>query len=100
MQTEGPKVSFKEYKVVNMVANCDVRFPIKLDRLALQDSTAMFCSYEPELFPGLVFRMFTPKVTFLIFVSGKIVLTGGKTRADLQEAFQEIYPILLNARKK
>jgi transcription initiation factor TFIID TATA-box-binding protein len=34
--------------------------------------------YEPELFPGLVFRMADPKVVLLIFVSGKVVLTGAK----------------------
>ena len=34
--------------------------------------------YEPELFPGLVYRMHAPKVVLLIFVSGKIVLTGAK----------------------
>ena len=32
--------------------------------------------YEPELFPGLIYRMKEPKVVLLIFVSGKVVLTG------------------------
>ena len=36
--------------------------------------------YEPELFPGLVYRMLVPKVVLLIFVSGKIVLTGAKVQ--------------------
>jgi hypothetical protein len=34
--------------------------------------------YEPELFPGLIYRMRQPKIVLLIFVSGKIVLTGAK----------------------
>jgi hypothetical protein len=33
--------------------------------------------YEPELFPGLIYRMKDPKIVLLIFVSGKVVLTGG-----------------------
>ena len=33
-------------------------------------------SYEPELFPGLIYRMVKPKIVLLIFVSGKVVLTG------------------------
>ena len=33
-------------------------------------------SYEPELFPGLIYRMMHPKIVLLIFVSGKVVLTG------------------------
>ena len=38
--------------------------------------------YEPELFPGLIYRMVQPKIVLLIFVSGKVVLTGGKVRAS------------------
>ena len=38
----------------------------------------VFPQYEPELFPGLIYRMVQPKVVLLIFVSGKVVLTGGK----------------------
>lgn len=37
--------------------------------------------YEPELFPGLIYRMMEPKIVLLIFVSGKVVLTGAKVRA-------------------
>ena len=35
-----------------------------------------FFSYEPELFPGLIYRMVRPRIVLLIFVSGKVVLTG------------------------
>lgn len=38
----------------------------------------VFVQYEPELFPGLIYRMKQPKIVLLIFVSGKIVLTGAK----------------------
>lgn len=34
--------------------------------------------YEPELFPGLIYRLARPKVVLIIFVSGKVVLTGAK----------------------
>jgi transcription initiation factor TFIID TATA-box-binding protein len=36
-------------------------------------------SYEPELFPGLIYRMVKPRVVLLIFVNGKLVMTGKKT---------------------
>ncbi len=39
--------------------------------------------YEPELFPGLIYRMKEPKVVLLIFVSGKVVLTGDTTTSSL-----------------
>ena len=35
-----------------------------------------YFSYEPELFPGLIYRMMKPRIVLLIFVSGKVVLTG------------------------
>lgn len=42
----------------------------------------MLVQYEPELFPGLIYRMKQPKIVLLIFVSGKIVLTGAKVTSD------------------
>ena len=40
-----------------------------------------------------------PKIVLLIFVSGKIVLTGGKNRDDIYKAFENIYPVLTEFRK-
>ena len=58
-----------------------------------------FASYEPELFPGLIYRLVNPRVVFLIFVSGKIVMTGAKTEADLSQAYTKLYPVLMEYRK-
>lgn len=52
------------------------------------------CRYDPELFPGLIFRMEKPKVVLLIFASGKIVLTGAKERKQIYEAYHNILPLL------
>jgi transcription initiation factor TFIID TATA-box-binding protein len=46
------------------------------------------------LFPGLIYRMITPKVVLLVFVSGKLVLTGAKKRNDIYQAFNNIYAVL------
>lgn len=90
-------VSFKDFKVQNMVGSCDVRFPIRLEGLAT--SHARFSSYEPELFPGLIYRMQQPKVVLLIFVSGKVVITGAKKREDIYQAFEAMYHVLLEFKK-
>lgn len=55
--------------------------------------------YEPELFPGLIYRMVKPKIVLLIFVSGKIVLTGAKVREEIYQAFENIYPVLTEFKK-
>jgi transcription initiation factor TFIID TATA-box-binding protein len=78
IQKLGFEAQFTEFKIQNMVGSCDVKFPIRLEGLAF--AHGHFSSYEPELFPGLIYRMVKPKVVLLIFVSGKVVLTGAKVR--------------------
>jgi hypothetical protein len=79
VQKLGFDAQFKDFKIQNIVASCDVKFPVRLEGLAYAHGN--FSSYEPELFPGLIYRMHKPKVVLLIFVSGKIVLTGAKVRS-------------------
>lgn len=68
------QVKFYNFKIQNIVATCDLKFPIKLENL--NHIHGQFSSYEPELYPGLIYRMVAPRVVLLIFVNGKIVLTG------------------------
>ncbi|KAI5149569.1 transcription initiation factor TFIID TATA-box-binding protein [Enteropsectra breve] len=93
----GFNAQFTEFKIQNIVSSCDLKFCIKLEGLAYAHSN--YCSYEPELFPGLIYRMVKPKIVLLIFVSGKIVLTGAKVREDIYQAFENIYPVLTQYRK-
>ncbi len=53
--------------------------------------------YEPEVFPGLVYRMEDPHVVILIFSSGKIVITGGKTKAECARAAEKLAEKMSNA---
>ncbi|KIY48329.1 TATA-box binding protein, partial [Fistulina hepatica ATCC 64428] len=97
VQKLGFDAKFAEFKIQNIVGSCDVKFPIRLEGLAY--SHGQFSSYEPELFPGLIYRMIKPKVVLLIFVSGKIVLTGAKVREEIYAAFNTIYTVLCEFRK-
>ncbi|KAK2880116.1 hypothetical protein FQN49_000563 [Arthroderma sp. PD_2] len=76
IQKLGFNAKFTDFKIQNIVGSCDIKFPIRLEGLASRHHN--FSSYEPELFPGLIYRMMKPKIVLLIFVSGKIVLTGAK----------------------
>ncbi|CAG2117972.1 unnamed protein product [Medioppia subpectinata] len=98
VQKLGFDAKFSDFKIQNMVGSCDVKFPIRLEGLVLTHS--QFSSYEPELFPGLIYRMVKPRIVLLIFVSGKVVLTGAKVRTEIYEAFDNIYPILKGFRKQ
>ncbi|MDD3574298.1 MAG: TATA-box-binding protein, partial [Methanospirillum sp.] len=46
--------------------------------------------YEPEQFPGLVYRLDEPKVVVLLFGSGKLIITGGKVPEDARKAVLKI----------
>mmetsp|Transcript_5157 Transcript_5157/g.15436 ORF Transcript_5157/g.15436 Transcript_5157/m.15436 type:complete len:227 (+) Transcript_5157:618-1298(+) len=91
------EAKLQEFRVQNIVASCDVKFSVRLE--ALWNEHRESCSYEPELFPGLIFRMLSPKIVLLIFVSGKVVLTGAKVREEIYQAFQNIYGVLVMYQK-
>ncbi|KAH0948288.1 hypothetical protein HN011_011783 [Eciton burchellii] len=98
IQKLGFPIKFTCFKIQNIVATCDLKFPIKLENLNYMHG--QFSSYEPELYPGLIYRMVQPRVVLLIFVNGKVVLTGAKNRAELQAALNDIYPILKSFKKQ
>jgi transcription initiation factor TFIID TATA-box-binding protein len=79
----------KNYKVrlENIVASAKLDRELNLDTIsfALENT-----EYEPEQFPGLVFRMDDPKVTFLLFGSGKIICTGGRSINDVRKAVAKV----------
>merc|ERR1712100_715254 len=60
VQKCGMPAEFQDFKVQNMVGSCDVQFPIRLEVLA--HSHSIFCSYEPEIFPGLIYKMKSPRL--------------------------------------
>jgi len=97
IQKLGFQVSFKDFQIKNIVGSCDVKFPVRLEGLAHAHNH--YSSYEPELFPGLIYRMVQPKIVLLIFVSGKIVIIGAKVRSEIYDAFENIYPVLQHFRK-
>ncbi|KAI3884832.1 hypothetical protein MKX03_009922 [Papaver bracteatum] len=93
VQKLGFPAKFKDFKIQNIVTSCDVNFVIRLEAFQYSNG-ARFSKYEPELFPGMVYRMKKPKVTMLIFVSGKVVITGAKNKGEAYTAFENIYPLL------
>ena len=99
----GYPVIFKEFKFQNIVGSAYVQNQLSLMKLYIYLLKNSFTKnktykklvfYEPEQFPGLIYRMIEPNIVLLIFVSGKIVLTGGKSREDIFLGFRNIYPLL------
>lgn len=89
LQKHGIPVSFRAFKIQNIVASAEVPHPLKL--MELSRSYGPYVSYEPDLFPGLVFRTTEPKLVFLLFRSGKIVITGAKSRTEISNTFKMLF---------
>jgi len=79
----GIKVSNPEITIQNIVASGDLHTNIDLNMATIVMDQAM---YEPEIFPGLIYRMQEPKTVFLIFSTGRIVCTGAKEKKIVHEA--------------
>ncbi len=78
-------VKSPEVIVQNMVATWDTGHALDLTAITLSFGLERV-EYEPEQFPGLVFRLSAPKVVMLFFKSGKVVCTGAKSIEDLERA--------------
>jgi transcription initiation factor TFIID TATA-box-binding protein len=84
-------ISKPDLKVVNIVASARLGGKIDLEKAVSTLGKAM---YEPEQFPGLIYRMNEPKVVILIFASGNLVCTGGTREQDVQDAVHKLHRIL------
>lgn len=115
IQRLGYNIAFLNFKIQNIVSTFSMKATLHLERLAFAHSTFIryfflyfiFFSihhlliknknrYDPELFTGLNYRMTNPSVVFLIFSSGKVIITGAKTTGQAKEAFDKMLPILVN----
>lgn len=84
----GIKVSRKlDAKVVNIVASADLGTALELNAIVFGLDN---CEYEPEQFPGVVHRLDKPKVVFLLFSSGRIVVTGGKSLEEVRRGIRKL----------
>lgn len=80
--TEKPKIT-----VQNIVASGTINVDLNLNILALELENT---EYEPEQFPGLVYKLDNPTTTFLLFSNGKLVCTGTKNKQQLEDAMEQL----------
>ena len=82
-----------EIIVQNIVSSADLGTTLNLNAIAIGLGLENI-EYEPEQFPGLVYRLDDPEVVALLFGSGKLVITGGKQPADAEHALEAIQTTL------
>jgi len=83
----GINVSNPEITIVNIVASGDLHTYIDLDMAEIVLENVM---YEPEVFPGVIYRMRDLKIVFLIFSTGKVVCTGAKNKKIVRDGFLKL----------
>lgn len=74
-------------KIQNIVASGTVGMDLNLNTLAMKLENT---EYEPEQFPGLVYKLPEAKATFLLFSNGKVVCTGTKSEAEVHKALDKL----------
>ncbi len=80
-----------DIQVQNIVASASLGGKIDLEKSAFSLGRTM---YEPEQFPGLIYRMVEPKVVILLFASGKLVCTGAKKESEVYDAVNKLHELL------
>src|SRR3989338_5144801 len=84
----GIRIKIKpEVKIQNIVASGSVGMDLNLNVLATKLQNV---EYEPEQFPGLVYKLLAAKATFLLFSNGKIVCTGTKSEKEVHAALDKL----------
>ena len=89
-----PELRVRSISIQNIVASAKFDHCIRTDQIAKK--YVLNCILDISLFPGLRLSIPEPKIKILVFIGGKIVLTGGKTRDELLKAFAIAKDIIKN----
>ncbi|XP_039280045.1 TATA box-binding protein-like 1 [Nilaparvata lugens] len=97
LQRLGFNTRFTNYRIVNVLGTCSMPFAIKIN--AFSEKHKPIAEYEPELHPGVTYKLKKPKATLKIFSTGSITVTAPSV-LDVQQAIEHIYPLVLEFRKE
>ena len=93
-----PGVSFEliESNIQNIVGNVDLQLApgSRMDLDKFHRDHSVFCTYQKNMFPGLIYRPVNSPVVLLLFASGKIVLTGAKSANSMRRGWHDIWPVV------
>lgn len=83
-------------KIQNIVGNALMPMTAteQLDLDNFYKNFNVYCTYQPNMFPGLIYRPTDLPVVFLVFFSGKVVITGAKNMSDVYDSWKIFYSVL------
>ncbi|XP_074642070.1 TATA box-binding protein-like 1 [Tubulanus polymorphus] len=91
LQRLGFKIRFCRFRIVNVLATCSMPFRIRIAKFSNEHKEKS--SYEPELHPGVTYRISEPKATLKIFSTGSITITAPCV-SNIQLAVEHIFPLV------
>ncbi|XP_053673267.1 TATA-box-binding protein [Anopheles nili] len=97
LQKLGFNVRFRNFRIVNVLGTCSMPWGIMI--VNFSEKYKKEASYEPELHPGVTYKLQTPKATLKIFSTGSITVTAASV-AFVQAAIEQIFPLVYEFRKK
>ncbi|XP_038209894.1 TATA box-binding protein-like 1 [Zerene cesonia] len=95
LQKLGFQVRFRNFRVVNVLGTCRMPFGIRIIAFSKKYKEA---DYEPELHPGVTYKLYNPKATLKIFSTGGVTITA-RSVSDVQSAVERIFPLVYEFRK-
>ena len=88
--------TLQDVTIQNIVGNVDLclgsTHHIDLHKMYTEEN--IYCTYQKNMFPGLIYRANSCPVVLLLFYSGKIVITGGKSRRDILDGWTTLWPVV------
>lgn len=97
LQKLGFKTRFTNFRIVNVLGTCSMPFAIKIN--AFSEHHKASAEYEPELHPGVTYKLKKPKATLKIFSTGSITVTAPSVD-EVQQAVEHIFPLVYEFRKE
>ncbi|XP_034936947.1 TATA box-binding protein-like protein 1 [Chelonus insularis] len=97
LQKLGFKVRFNNFRVVNVLGTCLMPWAIRITSFSMHHKEN--ADYEPELHPGVTYKLKEPRATLKIFSTGSVTITAPSVAA-VGEAIEQIFPLVYEFRKK
>jgi len=87
-------IASRSFSVQNIVCNIKVANVERIDVNRLHEKFSTHCTYQPSIFPGLIFRPPESPIVLIIFKSSRIVVTGAREYDDVVDGFSKVFPLL------
>lgn len=103
MRSNYPGIVFdiEQVHVQNIVGNANINLQTNeyIDLESFYQDYNVYCTYQPNMFPGLIYRPTHLHIVLLIFFSGKIVITGAKSMRDVFDGWTQLHDLICSYKK-